>query len=287
MKKRMRFVPTSPRAPSLATALVLALSAVVSAQAPATETRPAAAPTYVEPRATELLKEMSSLLGGTPRFAFQAEESFDEIPDGQPRTELTNVRRVAVERPNRLAADASGDTLSRAACYDGKTFGVLDKDHDTYATFDAPATIDATLDKLSNEYGMVLPLADLVYSDPYAILSAGVTYGRYAGIHLAAGVPCHHLVFAQRTIEWQIWIDAGAQPLPRQIVITYVNEPGEPQYRATFRKWNLDPKFPEGLFTFHAPEGARKVEPAAMIRRAPTAAAPSPGKKEPAQEGQR
>ncbi len=88
----------------------------------------------------------------------------------------------------------------------------------------------------------------------------GVTYGRYLGLHQAAGVACHHLAFSQPTIEWQIWIDAGDKPLPRKLVISYVQEPGEPQYSAVIRRWNLESKVPEGLFTFEAPEGARRID---------------------------
>ena len=171
---------------------------------------------------------MGELLAGLPHFALEAEETFDEIPDGQLRRQLTNVRRIALERPNHFAADVTGDTLSRASWYDGRTVTVLDKEHNTYATIEAPATIDATLDKLVDEYSVVLPLIDLLYSDPYAVLMEGVTYGRYLGIHEAAGVACHHLAFSQATIEWQIWIDAGDKPLPRKLVISYVQEPGEP-----------------------------------------------------------
>jgi hypothetical protein len=72
---------------------------------------------------------MSEFLAKLPRFALEAEEIFDEVPDGQPRMELTNVRRVAVVRPNRVAADATGDTLNRASWYDGKGVTVLDKEH--------------------------------------------------------------------------------------------------------------------------------------------------------------
>ena len=204
---------------------------------------------------------MGEFLAKLPRFALEAEETFDEIEAGEPRSELTNVRRAAVERPARLAADATGDTLNRAAWYDGKSMSILDKEHNTYATVDALPTIDATLDMLEDAYGIVLPLADLLYSDPYRVLIAGVTYGRYLGLHLAAGVPCHHLVFAQNTIEWQIWIEAGERPLPRKLVITYVLEEGEPQYSATIRRWDLEPTFAAGHFTFAAPEGAQRMVP--------------------------
>jgi hypothetical protein len=250
---------------SIATAaLTLALPALAAAQEPPPSPAPTPPPRAVEARADQELKKMSEFLAKVPRFALEAEETFDEIPDGEPKIEMTNLRRIAVERPNHAAADATGDTLNRASWYDGRTVTVLDKEHNVYAAIEAGATLDATLDKLEDEYGVVLPLGDIMYSDPYAVLMEGVTYGRYLGIHLAAGVPCHHLVFSQDTVEWQIWIDAGDQPLPRKLVINYVQEPGEPQYSATIRRWSLDPKLPEGLFTFEAPEGAQKIDAKAM-----------------------
>jgi hypothetical protein len=244
----------------------LAMAPFASSQEPAAGPPATARARSVEARAEHELKRMSDFLAKLPRFALEAEETFDELPDGELRRQLTNVRRVAVERPNHLAADATGDALNRAAWYDGRTVTVLDKEHNTYATVEAPGTIDATFDRLTDEYGVVLPMADLLYSDPYTVLMAGVTYGRYLGIHQAAGVDCHHLAFSQDTIEWQIWIDAGDKPLPRKLVISYVQEPGEPQYSAVIRRWTLDAKVPEGLFTFEAPEGAQKIDPRAMKR---------------------
>jgi hypothetical protein len=252
----------------------VAVCRLVSPALAGDEATPLSPPPGVEARAARELRRMGVFLASLPRFAFEAEETFDEVVPGEPRRQLTNVRRVAVERPGRLAADVTGDTLNRAAWYDGRTLSTLDKEHDTYAVLDAPATIDATLDLVEESYGVVLPLADFVYHDPYAVLIAGVTYGRYLGLHLAGGVPCHHLAFAQDTIEWQVWIDAGEQPLPRKFVITYVLEPGEPQYSATFRAWNVAPAFPADLFAFVAPDGAQKVEPARLA--APLAKSPPP-----------
>jgi hypothetical protein len=242
----------------------LALAPLASAQEPAPDPSSAGPARSVEARTEQELKRMGEFLAGLPHFALEAEETFDEIPDGELRRQLTNTRRIAVERPNRFAADVTGDTLARASWYDGRTVTVLDKEHNVYATIEAPATIDATLDKLQDEYGVVLPLVDFLYSDPHAVLMEGVTYGRYLGIHQAAGVACHHLAFSQATIEWQLWIDAGDKPLPRKLVISYVEEPGEPQYSAAIRRWSLDSKVPEGLFTFEAPEGAQKIDAQAM-----------------------
>jgi hypothetical protein len=228
------------------------------------------APTRIlDPRADELLREMSGLLAATPRFAFEAEESFDEVQSGQPRMRLSNQRRVAVERPDRFATDAEGDSMSRSVWFDGGAIAAYDRAHHAYATLPAPGSIDAALDMLLEKYRIDVPLADLLYSDPYQVLTADATYSRYLGIHRAAGVACHHLVIAQEDIEWQIWIDAGGPPLPRQIVITYVREPGEPQYLAAITRWRLLPAFPDGLFRFEAPDGAERVDASAFIPRVP------------------
>jgi hypothetical protein len=82
----------------------------------------------------------------------------------------------------------------------------------------------------------------------------------YLGIHEAAGVPCHHLAFEQDSIDWQIWIDAGPEPLPRKLVIAYKTEDEVPQYSVTIRKWNLKATLPDDLFRFEPPQGARKID---------------------------
>jgi hypothetical protein len=241
-------------------ALLLAPLAARAQEAPAPpEAADKPAVRRIDPRADELLRQMSALLAATPRFALEAEETFDEVSDNAPRLQLTNVRRIGVERPGRFATDATGDTLNRAAWYDGKTVTVLDKAKNVYVAIDAPATIDGALDKVAADFGVVMPLSDLFYSDPYATLTEQVVYGEYQGLHRVGDDLCHHLAFSQESLDWQIWIDAGDKPLPRKVVISYVDEPGAPQYVAVIRRFTLDPKFPEGLFRFEAPEGAERL----------------------------
>src|SRR5512138_3376059 len=95
----------------------LALAPLAGAQ----EVAPVPAPPArsVESRAEQELRRMGEFLAKLPHFALEAEETFDEIPDGELKRELSNVRRVAVERPGHFAADVTGDTLNRASWYDG------------------------------------------------------------------------------------------------------------------------------------------------------------------------
>jgi hypothetical protein len=214
----------------------------------------------VDPRADELVRQMSDLLASAKSFALEAEEIYDEVPEHLPRTQLTNLRHVALRRPDRMVGDASGDALNRSFWYDGKTLSIHEKEQNTYATLPVPPTIDGTLDAIFERTGMVIPLADFVYEDVYARLMESVQRGVYLGIHRAGDVACHHLSFEQESIDWQLWIDAGEKPLPRKLVIAYKTEDEVPQYTVTIEKWNLNAELPEDLFQFEPPEGAERIE---------------------------
>jgi hypothetical protein len=214
----------------------------------------------VEPRAQELVRQMSDRLARVTALALEAEEVYDDVPADAPRQQLTSVRRIAMRRPDRLVGDVSGDALNRSFWYDGQTFSALDREQNVWASGAVPPTIDEALDWVFDQTGTVVPLADFLYTDVYQRLMSQVQRGVYLGIHEAAGVACHHLSFEQATIDWQLWIDAGPEPLPRKLVITYKTEDEVPQYSVTIRTWNLEAKVPNALFRFTPPEGATRVE---------------------------
>jgi len=211
------------------------------------------------------MRQMSDRLAQAAALAVEAEELYDEVPADAPRRQLTGMRRVAMRRPDRLVGDASGDAINRSFWYDGQTFSALDREQNVWASGEVPPTVDAALDWVFDQTGTVIPLADFLYTDVYDRLMGKVQRGVYLGIHEAAGVPCHHLSFEQATIDWQIWIDAGREPLPRKLVITYKTEDEVPQYAVTIRTWNLEAKVPEALFGFTPPQGAKRVEIPAFV----------------------
>jgi len=125
-----------------------------------------------------------------------------------------------------------------------------------------PGTIDEMLDYMAEKYGIVTPLADLLFSNPYDCFAKRCQAGMYLGEHLVNGTMAHHLAFRTESVDCQLWIDAtpGAKPLPRKLVINYKLIPDEPQFIAMFDKWNLDPKIADDAFKFTPQPGAKKVE---------------------------
>lgn len=231
---------------------------------PPIETDLAPGSRLVEPRVQELMRRMSDRLAQVTALAIEAEEIYDEVPADRPRTQLMNVRHVAMRRPDRLVADAAGDAQNRALWYDGKTASSLDREQNVWTSGAVPPTVDGALDWIFDQTGTVVPLADFLYADVYDRLMSDVQRGVYLGVHDAAGVPCHHLSFEQATIDWQLWIDAGPDPLPRKLVIAYKTEDEVPQYSVTIRKWNVKADLPEALFRFTPPAGAKRVDIAAF-----------------------
>jgi hypothetical protein len=115
-------------------------------------------------------------------------------------------------------------------------------------------------DTMAQKYGLALPISDLLYSDPYDPMMAGVESARYAGKHRVGSHECVHLAFKQEELDWQIWIDAGEHPFPRRMAIRYEGLEGSPAFMATFTKWEPSTKFDEKHFRFEPPKDAVQVD---------------------------
>ncbi len=144
--------------------------------------------------------------------------------------------------------------------YDGSSIILLDVLANLYAITKVPDELDTAVDLVFEKFGLVVPFADFVYADPYAVLIENAQYGSLMGVHGCDGKRCHHLLFTQEFIDWQIWIETGPRPVPRRLVITYKEEPGSPQYEARFSGWDFQPRSSEHAFTFYPPDGASEIE---------------------------
>jgi len=106
---------------------------------------------------------------------------------------------------------------------------------------------------------MRLPLAVMVLSRFPQEVESRLQALDYVERTTIYGKPVHHLVGGTETVDFQVWVEEGDQPLPLRIVLTYKLEEGQPQFRAQFNDWNLAPQIAENEFTFSPPQGARKI----------------------------
>jgi hypothetical protein len=73
-------------------------------------------------------------------------------------------------------------------------------------------------------------------------------------------VLCNHLAFRTETVDWQIWIKDGAEPLPMKYVITSKRIAMAPQYSVVLSNWNTKPVIAANRFQFVAPQGVKRLQ---------------------------
>jgi hypothetical protein len=220
----------------------------------------AVAQTTIEEQADRILREMGEYLANAEEFSFRAEIDFDEFADWGQEIQYGGTATIAVRRPDGLHVVYDGDDRQSRVVYDGETVVFHDLRTNLYATIEAPGEIDDAVDRMFDLYGYSVPVADLVYSDPYETLIGSADFGVVVGRHTVDGRSSYHLAFSGETLDWQIWIEDGPQPVPRQLVITYKEEPGAPQYRARFTQWDFQPRLSQHYFDFVPPAGADEME---------------------------
>ena len=214
----------------------------------------------VESRADTLLRNMSDYLKTASEFSFRVEVDYDQVLDSGQKILYGRRSEVALRRPDGLHVLINGDLINERMWYDGKTFVLLDLTNQEYGKISVPSNIDDALDFLARKYGISSPVADVLYSDPYKILTEKLTTGIYVGNSTVRGIPTHHLAFTQDNIDWQLWIEDGARPVPRKALITYKNVTSSPQITMWLSNWNFAPRLADSLFEFLPPENAKQVE---------------------------
>jgi hypothetical protein len=243
--------------------LLVVAGLAVALAVPALESTPAAAPaTAREPAiaadAQAVLERMSAYLKGLERFSISARETRDEVLAYGYKLQRQQTATMVVQRPDRLRVEVAGDLKSRTYIYDGKTLVIVAPGQGVHAQVEAPPGLEPLLNGLLG-LGVEMPLIDMLLQAVKGNLTEGVLGGRLVGTSRVDGVAVDHLAFRQATIDWQLWVEQGARPLPRKLAITTRYEVGEPQFTAVL-DWNLQPDIDAGTFAFVPPPGSRRIE---------------------------
>lgn len=214
----------------------------------------------IEPEADRVLRKMSDYLGGLEQFSVKTENTLEIVLRSGQKLLFVNPADLSIRRPNKMRAERKGDIVNQEFYYDGKSFTLYQNDRNCYATVEAPSTIDETIDFAREALDIFAPGGDLIYVNPYRILTEDVVSGFYVGMSVVGGVKCHHLAFRGNEVDWQIWIEEGKKPLPRKFIVTSKWMTGAPQFTVSMESWNLSPKLTEESFVFSAPQGAQKID---------------------------
>lgn len=191
----------------------------------------------IDAKAADLFETSCAYLAGLKGFSLKAELLLDLVYQGKAKVQIARNMDLAVKRPNAFRIDTTGDDMSVTSVFTGKTFtmALLYRHLYNQAPFDKDT--DALLDFLAEKHHLDSPLGDLLRNKPCADMSYASL--SYMGLGFVGAARCHHLFFQGGDIDWQIWIEDGAAPLPRKLVITEKRLPMAPQFTAFLRDWTL------------------------------------------------
>ena len=216
--------------------------------------------------ARELLSGMATYLATLPGFEVTLVGSYDALQESGQKIEFNEVRAVALLRPDKLRMEQlRSDGASDVIVFDGKTISVFNGEAGVYAQAPQPGSLDDAIVYFVRDLGMRLPLAALLTTRFEPELQHRVTSVDYVEYTEILPVPAHHIAGRTAAVDFQVWIADGDQPLPLRIVLTYVNEPGQPQFRAQFLDWELQAPADAGVFTFTPPADAQPIAFAVQV----------------------
>lgn len=228
---------------------------------------PAPAAPGQDPEAKAILMKMADYIAKAPAFGMTFRSGYDAIQaDGQ-RIEFGGKRKVLLKRPDRLRVEIErSDGDEGLVVFDGKGITVYKADDNVFAKVEKAGTVDQILVYLVKDLQFTLPMARMLLTDFPEQIEKKITGISYIEENTLFDVPTDHLAVRSADVDMQLWIAQGDQPLPRRIILTYKNAPGEPQFRADFLEWTISPKMRDDSFIFSPPADAEQIPLLAPVR---------------------
>ena len=206
-----------------------------------------------------LLKAMTDYAAAQKSISATFDSDIEVITPELQKIQLTSSGQLKLSRPDKLRVRRTGGYADVELVFDGKTVSLYGNNAKAYVQADMAGTIDQLIDGIQAKTGGAMPGTDLLLSNSYDVLTSDVIEGHHIGQGVVDGVECEHLAFRGHDTDWQIWIQTGAQPIPRKYVITSKTLAGAPQYTLRIKEWKTDPITDADAFAFKAPDGATKV----------------------------
>jgi len=218
-----------------------------------------------ESDAKSVLKAMSDYVSSQKTIELSFDSDIEVITPQLEKIQFTNSGEAVLSRPDKLRAHRVSGHADVALFFDGKTVSIMSKKDNGYAQFEASGTVDQLIEALRAGHGVALPGADLLLTNSYDTLIAGVQEAKHIGRGIIDGQECEHLAFRNFDTDWQLWVEVGNKPIPRKLVITSKTLNSAPQYTLRVKSWKTGVEPAKDAFTLVPPAGAKKLNPEDLI----------------------
>jgi len=211
-------------------------------------------------QAKAMLKAMSDYLAAQKDIAFDYDATIDVVTRDFEKLELASSGAFRLSRPNKAHVTRRGAIADVELFFDGAKLTVFARRQNAFADVPVGGSVGDLVDLIEHQYDVELPAADLFVAHMYDQLIEPVTVAKDLGIGFVGGVECEHLAFRSFSVDWEVWVRTGKDPIPCRYVITSKFEPAAPQYSIQFSNWRSGADAPADTFAFDNKAGATKVE---------------------------
>ena len=166
--------------------------------------------------ALQILKAMSDYLPAQKTISSAFDSALEAMTPQGEKIQFNSSGTLLLQRPNEIRLTRTGGYADVELLLDGKTATLYGKNLNSYVQLDGISSVDQLIDTLRDR-GMSIPGADLLLGNVYDTLSADVIEAKHIGRGVIDGVECEHLAFRNQDVDWQLWVQVGAKPIPLQI----------------------------------------------------------------------
>jgi len=214
--------------------------------------------------AKDILKRMTDYVAAQKTISARYDSDIEVVTTEGQKISFNSSGQLLMQRPDKLRVSRTGGYADVDMVFDGKTLDILSKDQNKYTQIEAPGTLGQLVERIRDKTDADLPAADLFASGAYAELTRDLISAKHIGQGVINGVECEHLAFRTQEVDWQVWVETGANPIPRKYVVTSKTVTGQPQYSVRINDWQTNVPVTESSFAFTPPAGATKVAAASL-----------------------
>ncbi|WP_215226839.1 DUF2092 domain-containing protein [Echinicola shivajiensis] len=215
----------------------------------------------IDSTAIYILDRMSEVIGQLESCSFHLSTSSDHkniYPLSGHSKEFTE-HDVIMQGPDKMMVLAKGYPENQGFYYNGEVFTRYSFDENNYTTVAAPNNILSTIDSINIKYDVEFPAADFFYPSFTDDLIDNFDQIYFLGRKAINGTEVFQIAAINDAMNVQIWISNDALTLPFKLSIINRDNELPIQYEATFSDWEINVEYPEKIFDFIPPPGARLV----------------------------
>jgi hypothetical protein len=202
----------------------------------------------IDSAARSLVKEVAAKLTESKTIRLTAKHELDPRLGVGSKLEKGPLS-VTMARPNRFYAIQKAGTETREIAYDGKTLSLMQPMLKQHALESVRASsIEGFADVMDDRFGFRPPIAELLASDFESTIFRHVTSASVMDGGSIWFTRCDRLHMEQPGMTLDLWVGTKDR-LPRRMLLTFTDEPGNPTWDIHLKKWELGATVDETLFS--------------------------------------